>query len=129
MFRKIILSLSVALLATSFGLGAQKTTTVEFERMIQDIGIFPRDSCLINSIFEFKNTGDAKLYFYTASPDCPCVSVKLPAVPVNPGDSGRIIVYYDGRLKAPGDVRHWIYLSSNADPATFRIRIVGYMTE
>lgn len=128
MIRKIIFLL-LALFCVGSILRAQDAMEVKFDEMLLDIGTFPKDSSVRHCVFKFKNQSREKLYFYKASPDCPCVSVELPKKPVPPGSRGEIHVTYDGRNKEVGEMRHWIYFHTNIEPKSFRLRISGVMVE
>ena len=108
---------------------AQDGMEVKFDEMLLDIGTFPKDSSVRHCTFKFKNLSQEKLYFYSASPDCPCVSIELPKKPIQPGGRGEIHVTYDGRRKEVGEMRHWIYFRTNVEPKSFRLRISGVMVE
>lgn len=76
MFTRILFSFVLALSAIfSYG---QDVTSIRFDSSVLDMGNFPSDSCFVTKEFSFTNTGSAKLYFYSSSPDCACVKVALP---------------------------------------------------
>ncbi len=128
MIKKVILLILVGLCTCSI-LKAQEDMEVKFDEMLLDIGTFPKDSSLRHCTFKFKNISRGKLYFYKASPDCPCVSIELPKKPIPPGGRGEIHVTYDGRNKEIGEMKHWIYFNTNVEPKSFRLRISGVMVE
>lgn len=49
-------------------------------------------------IFVFKNTGDAPLVIANAVPSCGCVTPTWTKVPVEPGDTGSVHVYYESKI-------------------------------
>lgn len=128
MIKKLILLILVGLCTSSL-VKAQDTMGVKFDEMLLDIGTFPKDSSVRHCTFKFKNLSQGKLYFYKASPDCPCVSIDLPKKPTPSGGRGEIHVTYDGRNKEIGEMRHWIYFNTNVEPKSFRLRISGVMVD
>ena len=122
MFARIFISIILSLLFAS-SLCAQDVTTIKFDSYVLDMGSYPSDSCIISKEFAFTNTGDAKLYMLSSSPDCSCISVSLPKKPIFPGKKGVIKVTFDGSSKSLGCFSAWIYFQSNTSPERYRLRM------
>ncbi len=121
MFTRILFSFVLALSAIfSYG---QDVTSIRFDSSVLDMGNFPSDSCFVTKEFSFTNTGSAKLYFYSSSPDCACVKVALPKKPIAPGKKGSFKVTLDASSKSSGLFTSWVYFHTNTSPDRYRMRL------
>ncbi len=89
---------------------------------------FPKtkEGKIINYVFEFKNTGDAALEFYSYEVECSCTKVELPNEPTQPGQNGRISVSFDTNGKSYFQDRI-IYLQTNTERKKEKLRLKVYV--
>ncbi|MEE3483506.1 MAG: DUF1573 domain-containing protein [Bacteroidales bacterium] len=69
--------------------------------VFQETEYVMRDSYLGETsehVFVFKNEGTAPLIVTNAVPSCGCVTPTFTKIPVAPGDTGSIHVYYEGKM-------------------------------
>ena len=78
--------------------------------------------------FSFENVGDQELNVYKVQADCDCISLDWTKEPLNPGESGRIIVSYDSSEKI-GGFNKSIEILSDAKTTTKIVRIKGNVKE
>ena len=85
---------------------------------------FPRvkEGRVVNYIYEFTNTGDAPLEFYSYEVECTCTKVELPSGPTPPGQKGRISVSFDTNGKYYYQDRI-IYLQTNTERKKEKLRL------
>ena len=107
----------------------EKKASIKLDSTVANIGIFPRSASNKTVVYTFKNVGNDKLVFYDVAPDCGCIKVQLPDKPVKPGKKGKIIVYYKGGNKSPGNYNHRINFAYNGTPAQFSLRLKFTLTE
>ena len=92
------------------------------------IAKFPKvkEGKIVNYVYEFTNTGDAPLEFYSYEVECTCTKVELPTEPTQPGQKGRISVSFDTNGKSYYQDRI-IYLKTNTKKKTEKLRIKVYV--
>lgn len=102
---------------------------IAFDTTTIDLGTFSEDSAVVNCSFSFTNTGNAPLIIHQALASCGCTVPTFTRVPVQPGESGKIDVTYNGSGKLPGRFKKTITVRTNAENAVVKIYITGEMTE
>ncbi len=126
--KKLIFTL-VAIIATTT-LCAQKQEKrpiITFEKKSISIGTFPAEDAIRKCYFVFTNTGEADLYIHQAFASCGCTVPQIPEEAIKPGQSDTIVVTYDGRRKAPGNIRKSITIHNNSKDEMIRLYITGKM--
>jgi hypothetical protein len=92
------------------------------------IAKFPKvkEGKIVNYVYEFTNTGDAPLEFYSYEVECTCTKVELPTEPTQPGQKGRISVSFDTNGKSYYQDRI-IYLQTNTERKKEKLRLKVYV--
>ncbi|HLS11157.1 MAG TPA: DUF1573 domain-containing protein [Flavobacteriaceae bacterium] len=75
----------------------------------------------VEHVFSFTNTGDAPLVITNARSSCGCTVPEYPREPVAPGESGELLVKFDGSGR--GTVNKNITLTTNTEKGMERLRI------
>ena len=75
----------------------------------------------VEHMFKFTNTGDAPLVITNASSSCGCTVPEYTREPVAPGESGELLVKFDGSGR--GTVSKNITLTTNTEKGNERLRI------
>ena len=100
---------------------------IKFEKTSHDFGTFTESNSKVTCTFKFTNTGDKLLVIHQAIASCGCTVPQYPKEPIKPGESGEIIVTYDGEGKFPGHFRKSITLRTNAKQEIVRLYVEGEM--
>jgi len=89
---------------------------------------FPKvkEGRILNYVYEFTNTGDAPLEFYSYEVECTCTKVDLPNEPTQTGQKGRISVSFDTNGKSYYQDRI-IYLQTNTKRKKEKLRLKVYV--
>lgn len=123
-FLMAILFATTTLLASDKG---DKRPVMTFEKKTVNIGTFPAENAIRKCYFVFTNTGDADLYIHQAFASCGCTVPQIPEMAIKPGASDTIFVTYDGRRKAPGNIRKSITIHNNSKDEMIKLYITGKM--
>lgn len=107
--------------------GNTKKPIMTFEKKSVNLGTFAAEDAVKVCHFIFTNTGDADLYVHQAFASCGCTVPTIPTDPIKPGASDTITVTYDGRRKAPGNMRKSITIHNNSKDEMIRLYITGKM--
>ena len=100
---------------------------IKFEKTSHNFGTFAADTAILDCEFKFKNIGNADLYIHQAFASCGCTVPDFPTEAIKPGESGVIKVTYDGRHKAPGNMRRSISIHTNSKVEIIKLYITGKM--
>lgn len=100
---------------------------IKFEKTSHNFGTFPESSPKVTCTFKFTNTGDKLLVIHQAMASCGCTVPQFPKEPIKPGESGEIIVTYNGAGKFPGHFRKSITIRTNAKQEIIRLYVEGDM--
>lgn len=103
---------------------AQKAE-IKFDNTTVDLGKFGPEDVIKQCNFTFKNTGDANLYIHQVIPSCGCTSESFPKHAIKPGESGTIVLTYNGTKKGARKFRTSILVHSNAKHEMTKIYIKG----
>jgi hypothetical protein len=92
------------------------------------IAKFPKvkEGKIVNYVYEFTNTGDAPLEFYSFEVECTCTKVELPTEHTQPGQKGRINVSFDTNGKYYYQDRI-IFLQTNTERKKEKLRLKVYV--
>ncbi len=101
---------------------------ISFQSQVCKLGKFSEADPVRTCTFQFKNVGNAPLIINQAIASCGCTVPRFTAAPVQPGDSGRIEVTYDGSGRYVGPFKKIITVHSNAKTKIVRLYIEGEMT-
>ena len=100
---------------------------IKFEKTSHNFGTFPESSPKVTCTFKFTNTGNNLLVIHQAMTSCGCTVPQFPKEPIKPGESGEIIVIYNGAGKFPGHFKKSITIRSNAKQEIVRLSVEGDM--
>ena len=101
---------------------------IKFEKTSHNFGTFPEAESKVTCTFKFTNTGDNLLVIHQAIASCGCTVPQYPKEPIKPGESGEIVVTYNGAGKFPGHFKKSITLRTNAKQEVVRLYVEGDMT-
>lgn len=123
--KKLILTTILSFFAmVTFAAGEAE---IKFEKTSHNFGTFSESSPKVTCVFKFTNTGDNLLVIHQAIASCGCTVPQYPKQPIKPGESGEIIVTYDGAGKFPGHFKKSITLRTNAKQEIVRLYVEGDM--
>ena len=105
-----------------------QSADIKFDKMSHNFGTFSEDSPKVTCTFRFTNTGDKLLVIHQAIASCGCTVPQYSKEPIKPGESGEIVVTYDGTGKFPGHFKKSITLRTNAKKEIIRLFVEGDMT-
>ncbi|MCQ2076172.1 MAG: DUF1573 domain-containing protein [Bacteroidaceae bacterium] len=125
---KLLLVIVLSIMSFSFT-SAKKYPEIKFEKTTIDLGTFSQDTPIQKCVFKFKNVGNAPLIINYVHPSCGCTGAEYPKDAIAPGESGEIVVTYDGSGKMPGNFSKYVQVFSNCKDDLTRIFIKGYMSE
>ena len=100
---------------------------IKFEKTSHNFGTFPESSPKVTCTFKFTNIGDKLLVIHQAMASCGCTVPQFPKEPIKPGESGEIIVTYNGAGKFPGHFKKSITIRTNAKQEIVRLYVEGDM--
>ena len=100
---------------------------IKFDKTSHDFGIFTESNSKVTCTFTFTNTGNKLLVIHQAIASCGCTVPEYPKEPIKPGESGKIVVTYNGEGRFPGHIRKSITIRSNAKQEIVRLYIEGDM--
>ena len=99
---------------------------IKFEKTSHDFGTFP-ESEKVTCTFKFTNTGDNLLVIHQAIASCGCTVPQYSKEPIKPGETGEIVVTYNGAGKFPGHFKKSITIRTNAKLEIVRLYVEGDM--
>ena len=100
---------------------------IKFDKTSHNFGTFPESKSKVTTTFTFTNTGNKLLVIHQAIASCGCTVPEYPIEPIKPGESGKIVVTYNGEGRFPGHFRKSITIRSNAKQEIVRLYIEGEM--
>ena len=124
----IMKKLILATILSIFGLCAFAAgeADIKFEKTSHNFGTF-QESEKVTCTFKFTNTGDNLLVIHQAIASCGCTVPQYPKEPIKPGETGEIVVTYNGAGKFPGHFRKSITIRTNAKKEIIRLYVEGDM--
>ena len=99
---------------------------IKFEKTSHDFGTFPETE-KVTCTFKFTNTGDNLLVIHQAIASCGCTVPQYSKEPIKPGESGEIVVTYNGAGKFPGHFKKSITIRTNDKQEIIRLYVEGDM--
>ncbi|MEH6705025.1 DUF1573 domain-containing protein [Galbibacter orientalis] len=103
---------------------AKKMPVMTFEETEFDFGNIPQGQT-VEKVFKFKNTGDAPLVVTDAKSSCGCTIPQKPEAPVAPGETGEILVKYNGSGR--NAVTKTVTITANTEKGTEQLRIKAFV--
>ncbi|MEL4307269.1 DUF1573 domain-containing protein [Joostella sp. CR20] len=103
---------------------AKKVAVMTFEETEHDFGNIPQGQA-VEKVFKFKNTGDAPLVVTDAKSSCGCTIPKKPEAPIAPGETGEILVKYNGSGR--NAVTKTVTITANTEKGTEQLRIKAFV--
>ncbi|MCM5663923.1 DUF1573 domain-containing protein [Galbibacter mesophilus] len=103
---------------------AKKLPVMKFEETEHDFGNIPQGQT-VEKVFKFTNTGDAPLVITDAKSSCGCTIPEKPEEPVAPGETGEILVKYNGSGK--NQVTKTITITANTEKGTEQLKIKAFV--
>ena len=100
---------------------------IKFDKTTHNFGTFPEEHPKVTCTFKFTNTGDKLLVIHQAIASCGCTVPEYSKEPIKPGESGEIVVTYNGSGKFPGHFKKSITIRSNAKQEIIRLYVEGDM--
>ena len=113
----------------AFTAAPEKQAEIKFDTLRHDFGTFSEKDSEQHCTFQFTNVGNAPLVINQAFASCGCTVPTYTKDPIQPGDTGRIDVTYNGRGKSPGHFAKTITIRSNAKTEIIRLTVEGMMTK
>ena len=106
---------------------AEGGADIKFDKTTHDFGTFSENDPKVTCTFKFTNTGDGLLIIHQAIASCGCTVPQYSKEPIKPGESGEIIVTYNGAGKFPGHFKKSITVRTNAKSEIVRLYVTGDM--
>ena len=103
---------------------AKKMPVMTFEETEFDFGNIPQGQT-VEKVFKFKNTGDAPLVVTDAKSSCGCTIPQKPEAPVAAGETGEILVKYNGSGR--NAVTKTVTITANTEKGTEQLRIKAFV--
>ncbi len=101
---------------------------ITFDKTSHNFGTLTEDKT-VKCTFTFKNTGDTPLVVQQALTSCGCTVAEYTKEPVQPGQSGKVEVVYNGKGKFPGKMKKIITVRSDAKNRKVLLFIEGNMVD
>ena len=87
---------------------------IKFDKTAHDFGKFSEEDPIVKCTFTFTNTGDKPLVINQAVASCGCTVPEYSKVPIKPGETGKIVVVYNGAGRREGYFEKHITVWTNA---------------
>tara|TARA_R100000935_G_scaffold1439_1_gene4590 strand:+ start:149006 stop:149485 length:480 start_codon:yes stop_codon:yes gene_type:complete len=100
---------------------AGKVPVMQFEKTVHDFGTIDQGTN-VETIFTFTNTGDAPLVIVDAKSSCGCTVPSYPKEAVAPGESGELLVKFNGSGKNQVSKTVTITANTKAGKETLQIK-------
>ena len=125
--KKILLTTILLITGLFAYAGIWGDAEIKFENTTHDFGTFSEDAPKVTCTFKFTNTGDGMLVIHQAIASCGCTVPQYSKEPIKPGESGEIIVTYNGEGKFPGHFKKSITVRTNGKQEIIRLYVTGDM--
>jgi hypothetical protein len=99
---------------------------INFDRSEHDFGTI-NEGDVVETTFEFKNTGKKELIIYSAKATCGCTVPEYPKEPILPGESGTIRVKFNSSGK-PNNQMKEVTLTTNTFNGVEKVLIKAQVT-
>ena len=97
---------------------------MEFEETAYDFGNIARGTA-VEHVFKFKNTGKAPLVIVDATSTCGCTVPSYPKEPIQPGETGELLVKYNG--SGLNEVTKVVTVKSNTEKGSETVKITAFV--
>ncbi|NME72199.1 DUF1573 domain-containing protein [Flammeovirga aprica] len=114
--KKLVLALFLGLIGIVASAQDTAGPVITFEEKTYEFGDIHQGD-VVEHTFKFSNTGDTPLVITNVTTTCGCTAPKWPKEPIQPGDSGEILVKFNSRGKR-GVQNKPITVYSNAKSTT-----------
>lgn len=104
---------------------AKQVPVMEFEKAEHDFGTIDQGTPQ-ETVFIFKNTGNAPLIITDATSSCGCTVPNPPKDPIAPGDTGELVVKFNGT--GQNQVTKTITVKANTEKGSELLRIKAFVT-
>ncbi|OAB75701.1 DUF1573 domain-containing protein [Cochleicola gelatinilyticus] len=104
---------------------ASKFPVMELEKTEHDFGTIAKGEA-VEYNFQFKNTGDAPLVIVDAKSSCGCTVPEFTKEPVAPGDTGELLVKYNG--SGANQVSKTVTITANTKKGKETLVIKAFVT-
>ncbi|HEA29593.1 MAG TPA: DUF1573 domain-containing protein [Leeuwenhoekiella sp.] len=111
-------------MAASRDAQSSELPVMEFEETEFDFGKISRGTN-VEHVFKFKNTGDAPLVIVNARSTCGCTIPKYSDEPVAPGETGELLVQYNG--SGLNEVTKVVTVTANTKNGSEQVRIKAFV--
>ena len=101
-----------------------KFPVITFEESQYDFGTIDQGTP-VEHVFKFKNTGEAPLMIVNAKSSCGCTVPEYTKDPVAPGDSGELLVKFNG--SGQNQVSKTVTLTTNTKAGTETLTIKAFV--
>ena len=125
---KKILTLSLAIIISTFNFAQQKKAYISFDKTEHDFGNIVQENGLATVIFEFTNTGAEPVIITSVDKSCGCTTPDFTKEPVAPGSKGFVSAAYNPSGR-PGGFSKTLTVHSNAENNLITLTISGIVTE
>ncbi len=98
---------------------------ITFEKTEHDFGKIPQNVPQ-ETVFKFKNTGNAPLIITDAKSSCGCTVPEKPEGPIAPGETGELVVKYNAA--GTNAIVKTVTITSNTAKGTEQISIKAFVT-
>ncbi|CAZ96991.1 MULTISPECIES: DUF1573 domain-containing protein [Zobellia] len=103
---------------------SKQVPVMEFEKAEHDFGTIEQGTPQ-ETIFTFKNTGNAPLIITSATSSCGCTVPNPPKDPIAPGEQGELVVKFNG--SGQNQVTKTITVNANTEKGTEQLRIKAFV--
>jgi len=111
-------------MAASRDAQSSELPVMEFEETEFDFGKISRGTN-VEHVFKFKNTGDAPLVIVSATSSCGCTIPTYSDKPVAPGDTGELLVKYNG--SGLNEVTKVVTITANTQNGSEQLKIKAFV--
>lgn len=103
---------------------AKNLPVMEFTKVEHDFGTIENGTPQ-ETVFTFKNTGNAPLIIADAKSTCGCTVPKKPSGPIAPGETGELVVNFNGVGNGP--VTKTVTVTANTEKGQELLRIKAFV--
>lgn len=111
-------------MAASRDAQSSELPVMEFDESEFDFGKISRGTN-VEHIFKFKNTGDAPLVIVSATSSCGCTIPTYSDKPVAPGETGELLVKYNG--SGLNEVTKIVTITANTQNGSEQLKIKAFV--
>lgn len=106
-------------------LPGDSNAVIVFEKTTHNFGTLPQNA-IVSNTFKFTNSGNSPLEIEAALPNCECIEIDYPPLPILPGESGEIRIQFNTSGRK-GLQFHAIVVRTNAAIPEKKLFIRGMM--